>query len=281
MAKKRRRPHNRPPGSAAVRTTDRPDGPEADEPDGNGRARPGRSRTDERGPGAASRSRAEKKELARRQREEVRRRVRRAQRTRQLAWIAGVGVVIAVGVFLLVRPDEPTVRPETLPGELTTEAPWDANADLAAERADLIDLPGHTEPLAMHNHVDLQVFVNGEAQNVPVSVGIDDSVDPADIESLHTHSPGEVVHIESGTVSQFTLGEFFDVWGVRLSGTCLGGYCQEGQDRLRAFVGGEEVTGPIRDVPLDDQSVIVVAYGTDAELPDPIPSTFDFASIQP
>lgn len=280
MAKKRRRPHSRPPGAAAVRRTDGPGGrPEADEPsEGNGRARPGRSRSEERGPGAASRSRAEKKELARRQREEVRRRVRRAQRTRRFAWVAGVAAVIAVGVFLLVRPDEPTVRPETLPGELTTEAPWNANADLAAERAGIMDLPGHEQPLAMHSHVDLQIFVDGERQDIPVSVGIDGE----EIESIHTHSPGEVVHVESGTVSEFTLGEFFDVWGVRLSRTCLGAYCEEqGQDELRAFVGGQEVTGPIRDVPLDDQTVIVVAYGTDAELPDPIPSTFDFASIQP
>jgi hypothetical protein len=47
------------------------------------------------------------------------------------------------------------------------------------------------------------------------------------------------------------------------------------------FVDGEEVDGTLPDVQLDDQTVIVVTYGTPAELPDPIPSTFDFSSINP
>jgi hypothetical protein len=34
-------------------------------------------------------------------------------------------------------------------------------------------------------------------------------------------------------------------------------------------------------VQLDDQTVIVVTYGTPTELPDPIPSSFDFSSINP
>jgi hypothetical protein len=46
-------------------------------------------------------------------------------------------------------------------------------------------------------------------------------------------------------------------------------------------VDGEEVTGNLQDVQLDDQTVIVVAYGTPSELPDPIPSSFDFSSINP
>jgi hypothetical protein len=30
---------------------------------------------------------------------------------------------------------------------------------------------------------------------------------------------------------------------------------------------------------MDDQSVIVVTFGTQDQLPDPIPDTFDFASV--
>ena len=50
---------------------------------------------------------------------------------------------------------------------------------------------------------------------------------------------------------------------------------------LQVFVDGEEVTDSLHDVQLDDQTVIVVTYGTSAELPDPIPSSFDFTSISP
>lgn len=281
MAKKRRKPSSRPrtpaPSRATVRTAER-DGPTEAEPRlpragsrAAARPQPETSRAPEQAP---QRTRSEKKELARRQREEIRRRVQRAQRMRQLAWIVGVSGVIAVAVFLFTRPGEPAARPGTLPGELTTEAPWLANADQAAARAEAIDLPpvGDT----MHTHADVQILVHGEPVAVPVGIGIDGS----DHQSLHTHTDDGVVHMESSVVRDFTLGELFDVWGVRLSGTCLGGYCEDADNTLRVFKDGEEVTGPIRDVVLDDLSVVVVTYGTPDEVPDPIP-TFDFSSLQP
>jgi hypothetical protein len=187
--------------------------------------------------------------------------------------------VLAVVGALVFRPDHPAPSPDQLPGELTTRAPWPANAEQAAARADAIGLPDHGTTLAMHEHANLQIFVHGDPVTIPVNVGI--NLDSGATESLHTHSDDGVVHIESSTVSDFTLGEFFDVWGVRLTSRCLGGYCEQGQDHLQAFQGGQPVTGPIRDVVLDDQSVIVVTFGTPDELPDPVPSTFDFGSITP
>jgi hypothetical protein len=90
------------------------------------------------------------------------------------------------------------------------------------------------------------------------------------------------VHIESGTVDEFDLGQFFDIWGVRYTPSCLGAYCNDTQNRLRVFVNGQPYEGPdITQVPLDPNSVIVVTYGTEDELPDPIPSSFDFSSITP
>jgi hypothetical protein len=292
MAKKRRKPTTRPrtqaPSRAAVGTAERAaqDQPGRQAPGAGAQARPAASRT---GNGASTtattthrgatpqRTRAEKKELARRQRDEIRRRARRAARVRQLAWITGITAVVAGAILFFTRPSEPATRPDTLPGELTTEAPWPANADQAAARADAIGLPG--EGTTMHEHADVQVFLRGEQTTVPVGIGIDEA--DGTLQSLHTHSEDGVVHMESATERDFTLGEFFDVWGVRLSATCIGGYCNEGDSTLRVFKDGQGVTGPIRDVVLDDQSVIVVAYGTKAELPDPIPSTFDFSSVQP
>jgi hypothetical protein len=182
--------------------------------------------------------------------------------------------IVAVGYVWFTRPSEPSARPDALPGELTTEAPWDANAAQAAERADAVGLPA--EGTALHEHANVQIFVHGAQQVVPQNIGITDS----DITSLHTHTGDGLVHIESRDAGHtFTLGEFFDVWGVRLSATCLGGYCETDTDTLRVFQDGQEVTGSIRDIVLDDQSVIVITYGTADEVPDPLP-TFDFSSIQ-
>jgi hypothetical protein len=42
---------------------------------------------------------------------------------------------------------------------------------------------------------------------------------------IHTHDTSGIVHIESPTVRPFTLGQFFDVWGVRFTSDCIGGDC--------------------------------------------------------
>jgi hypothetical protein len=279
MAKKRRKPHNRPrtqPGASSSVDTAERTGDES----GNGtRASTSPVRTTDPAKASAtttaSRSRAEKKELARRQREEMRKRAQRAERMRRLMWVTGIGAALALAVFWITKPDEPATRPETLPGELTTEAPWPANGDQAPERAEAIGLPA--EGTTMHEHANVQVFVEGEPVAVPTNVGIDEAAQ--EVLSLHTHEASGTVHMESAEVRDFTLGEFFDVWGVRLSETCVGGYCEEGEAQLRVFKDGQEVTGPIRDLVLDDQSVVVLAFGTEDQLPDPIPDTFDFASV--
>ena len=288
MAKKRRRPQNRSrnrPAASSTRTAERPrpTAPQNVPPDEGSnqdgaerKARPGRQRPASPAPGP-QRSRAEKKELARAEREAARRRIARAQRRRQLAWIAGITVVVAAGVFVFTNRDDQGTSGVTLPGELTTEAPWDANAAKSAARGTALGLPA--EGTTMHEHADVEIFVHGSKEPVPTDIGIDAS--KGTIQSIHTHDDTGLVHLESSQSREFTLGEFFGVWGVRFTPSCLGAYCNEGNNRLQVFVDGEEVNGSLQDVQLDDQTVIVVTYGTPTELPDPIPSSFDFSSINP
>jgi hypothetical protein len=281
MANKKRRKQNRHRNAHARSATgttpaERPSGSTKAEAPSRRGAQPAKPA----GRSPASAARAERKEMARQEREAVRKRIARAERTRRLAWILGIAAVVGSAVFVLVRPDE-TERPSgPLPGELTTEAPWDANANEAQARAEAIGLPPES-PVVMHEHSNLQIFVNGEPQPIPTDIGIDTSDDPAYVASLHTHDDTGTVHMESSVSRTFTVGEFFDIWGVRLSPSCMGAYCQDAENRLRVFVDGEEVTENVRDVALDDQRVIVIAYGTQDELPDPIPSEFDFSSIAP
>ncbi|HKN80270.1 MAG TPA: hypothetical protein VJZ98_02930 [Actinomycetota bacterium] len=291
MAKRKRKPQNRSrsrPPAAATRTAERPSSPNDDSPDGrsdpNGTERtepkaPPRKRpaSPTRPPAAGpQRTRAEKKELARAEREAVRRRIARAQRRRQLAWIVGITVVVAAGVFFFTNRNDSNTPSSALPGVLKTKAPWPANAAQSAARATALGLP--PEGTTMHEHANLQIFIQGKQEPVPANIGISDA---GAIQSLHTHSDPGVVHIESSESREFTLGEFLGVWGVRFTPSCLGGYCNDDTNHLQVFVNGEEVTDSLQDVQLDDQSVIVVTYGTAEQLPDPIPSTFDFASVNP
>lgn len=294
MAKRKRRPQNRSrnrPTGAATRIAERPPSAPKDatqdgrsDPDAAERAQPtapprqrpaSASRRPASGP---QRTRAEKKELARAEREAVRRRIARAQRRRQFAWILGITVVVAAGVFVFTNRNDTSSTPTgPLPGELTTEAPWHANAAKSAARATALGLPA--EGTTMHEHADVQIFVHGTKEPIPKDIGIDAS--KGTIQSIHTHDDTGLVHLESSRSRGFTLGEFFGVWGVRFTPSCLGAYCNEGNNRLQVFVDGDEVTASLQNVQLDDQSVIVVTYGTPTELPDPIPSSFDFSSINP
>ena len=72
------------------------------------------------------------------------------------------------------------------------------------------------------------------------------------------------------------LGQLFDVWGVRLTRTCLGAYCSGGRERLEVYTDGGRVTGDPRVLPLVPHAEIVVAYGTRAELPRPLRARYAF-----
>jgi hypothetical protein len=275
MANKRRRKANQnrarqqPARAAATETEERP---------ASSRPRRQQHRQDQRQQQrpqqqGAPRVRAEKKELARRQREEIRKRIARKRRARQLLTLSVVSVAIAAGVLFITRPKE-HVPASALPGLLKTEAPWDANAAQSAARASALGLPA--EGTVMHTHANLQIFVHGKPETVPVDIGITNAA----IQSLHTHDTNGTVHMESSVARTFTLGEFFDVWGVRFTPSCLGAYCNGGDNTLQVFVNGREQTGDPTQIAMNDH-VIVVTYGTAAELPNPIPSTFDFSSVAP
>ena len=213
-------------------------------------------------------TKAERRELARRERDELRRKVARARRNRRIATWTILAVAIAGGIWLYTRDEDAgsdAARP--LPGVLTAPAPWSNNVEQMGDRLDLLDLPRAGAALHIHSHLSL--FVAGEQVSVPADIGVSGSLHAP----LHSHDSNGVVHVESADASStFTLGEYFDVWGVRLSSTCLGGYCEQGQRSLHVFVDGEEFSGDPRQIELADQEEITIAFGTDEDVPDPLPT---------
>lgn len=165
----------------------------------------------------------------------------------------------------------------SLPGVLTTPPPWPANADELQQRLRAIGLPPLTEEgQALHTHQHLDLFASGRRVVVPANIGID----PSDrfIAALHTHDPKGIMHVESPVQAGYTLGQFFAVWGVRLDGRCIGGLCAGGDKRLRAWVNGREVAADPTRIILAEHQEIVLAYGTAAQVPDPLPKSYDFAA---
>jgi len=160
-----------------------------------------------------------------------------------------------------------------LPGLQTSEAPWAPQLSHLEDRLQAIGLPAlRREGTALHLHQHLDLFINGKAVSVPPMIGI--NMVAGFIAPVHTHDGTGVIHIESAIVSRYTLGQFFDIWGVRFTPTCLGGYCNTGAQLLRVYVNGAPVTSNPREIELQDNQEIVITYGTAQELPKPIPSTF-------
>jgi hypothetical protein len=92
---------------------------------------------------------------------------------------------------------------------------------------------------------------------------------------LHTHGPDGVIHLHTAFPELITLGQFFDVWRVRLTDTCLGPYCAEQPGTLRVYVNGDLLPGNPRDVVIRPRDEVAVVFGPPG-VPALVPSSYDF-----
>ena len=160
-----------------------------------------------------------------------------------------------------------------LPGALKTPPPWPANSAQLQQRLRALGLQPLTEEgQALHIHQHLDIFVEGKPVDIPGDLGIGDGF----ISDLHTHAsyPPGIIHVESPTQARFSLGQFFAVWGVPLSATCIGSLCEEGDMQLKAWVNGKPVTADPTRIVLEEHQQIVLAFGTTAQEPKPVPASY-------
>ncbi len=188
----------------------------------------------------------------------------------------------------LVATSPPSTRP------VTTPAPWGLPAYALSEIAysGLTPLLGR---LLRHDHVHLDVIVNGKKVAIPAGVGLAEPVDggpcppappargdcntghvfTAQVANspLHTHSTSGIIHIEPDRTGTYTLGEFFDEWGVRFNSSCIGGYCTGSGMELRVFVDGHRVSRDPRSIVLTNRQEIAVVFGGPGDF-GAVPSTY-------
>jgi hypothetical protein len=216
-------------------------------------------------------TKAERKEQARKERLELQRKQEQRRRRRRVGIIVGsVLVAGAIAAIVLVNVNK---KPPPLPGmmppsQATAANPWPANSAEALTRANKIGLPAGGEVL--HHHDLLQVFIHGDTIPVPADIGISSVGTTA----MHTHDNSGIMHMESSVPFNFKLGQFFDVWGLQLTDSCIGGYCDSGPNQLRVYVNGKQITSNVRDIALTQHEDVVVTFGTTAQLPSPIPKSY-------
>jgi len=231
-----------------------------------------------------SANRQARKEEARRQREALRRKAARRRTARLAGIVAGaIAVVVAIVLALTLGHHKGTTstkenslqNPATLTGILRTAPPWPANNDPAALKSRLSAIGLHAlgaEGTAEHIHMHLDIFVDGKAVTVPQSIGI--ASDGSFLAELHTHDTSGIIHFESPKQTTFTLGQFFDDWGVYFTKSCIGNLCNSGDKALQVFVNGKPISSDPTKLAFSEHQEIVVAYGTQKDLPSPIPSTY-------
>lgn len=226
-----------------------------------------------------------RREAELRKQQELRRQARRRNLTTALTAVVVVGLVVAL--VLVQRGNQQAALtlssvdykelPANLPGIMEGNPPWPANngSELSPRLAKMGFPSRSMETLDFHIHAHLDIYVHGQTVPVPAQIGID--ANGRFLTVLHTHATDGIIHIESPIQKTYGLGQFFDVWGLRLTKSCIGGLCSDSQNSLTAYLNGKKVADP-RYIPLRSHDEIVLAYGTKDELPNPIPKSFAFPS---
>src|SRR5690349_1242835 len=111
-----------------------------------------------------------------------------------------------------------------------------------------------------HIHAHLDVLVDGIPVPVPADIGVDRN--RGRISSLHTDDTSGIIHIESPTNRDFSLGEFFTEWQVSLSTDNIRALHTGNGKVLRVFVNGTPRPGNPAAITLAAHDEIAILYGT-------------------
>jgi hypothetical protein len=172
-----------------------------------------------------------------------------------------------------VQPPAGTPGPETIPIPSGPKLATLLNA-ATGQTVDGVQCQTN-EQLVLHVHTHLTIFVDGKAQVIPYGIGIPgfQAVNTAQgpfVQTgscfywLHVHANDGIIHIESPSTSlSFTLGQFFNEWGIPLSKTQVG----PAQGNVTVFFTspGQKAklyTGNPQNIPLGDHYQIQLNVGT-------------------
>ena len=126
------------------------------------------------------------------------------------------------------------------------------------------------EKVVFHIHAHLAIFVKGKQRQVPYGIGIGPPLrgqnGPAGpfvtqgscFAWLHTHAGDGIIHMEAPKQITFNLGEFFDIWGQKLSSTQVG----PAHGKVTALVDGKVVRGNPRAIVLKAHELVQLDVGT-------------------
>jgi hypothetical protein len=197
----------------------------------------------------------------------------RKDRQRKIYFGVGAGALVAVLVAGLVvlglsksNSSTPANNSNQTPNALAQT--WDG---LTGQTVDGVSAQT-SEQLVYHIHAHLAIYVNGTQKAVPGGIGITQPWQTSQeqdgstfidggkqIYYVHTHDSSGIIHIESPTQTEYTLGQVFAEWNQPLSETQVG----PATGSVIAYVNGQKYTGDPSKIPLTPHAVIQLNVGKD------------------
>lgn len=120
---------------------------------------------------------------------------------------------------------------------------------------------------ALHIHQYLDLYINGKQVTANPGIGLVNSANC--LYPLHVHDgEANVIHNESNQQNvSYTLGQFFDVWGVKLSSSQIGTYKVDSSHQLVIKLIDKSgnvttYTGNPYDITLGDDQTIYLLYNS-------------------
>lgn len=152
-----------------------------------------------------------------------------------VAIVFGISALILFFV-LFTRGEQASVKTE----RTTREVALTCTTDMATE---------------FHIHPTLEIVVNGEKQEIPPNIG----VLPNCMNALHTHDAVGTIHVESPERRDFTLADFFAVWGKPFTNEEILEFKTDETHRIKVLVDGVEVD-TYENTVLKDKEKIIISY---------------------
>ncbi|MBI3459185.1 hypothetical protein HY061_02920 [Candidatus Azambacteria bacterium] len=106
-----------------------------------------------------------------------------------------------------------------------------------------------------HIHPNLEIIANGQKQEISANIGIIFNC----MNPLHTHDRSGLIHIESPEKRDFTLSDFFAVWGKTYNKNQILDYRVDANHIIRQTVNGQEVVD-FENTILYDKDQIIISY---------------------
>lgn len=108
-----------------------------------------------------------------------------------------------------------------------------------------------------HIHPQLAILIDGVRQDIPAQIGITNGC----MNPLHTHDATGTIHVESPVKLDFTLADFFAVWGKTFNQNQILDSKTDDTHTITMTVNGKPST-EFENLVLKDGDLIVISYGT-------------------